>query len=50
MSTEPLHLVRLKMKPNKKHICLLFCFHKKKSVADAHRIIVIICKTYKCSH
>jgi len=33
------------MEPNKEHIrdYLLFCFHQKKSVADAHRII---CETY----
>jgi len=36
-----LHLVRLKMESDKEHIryCLLFCFHQKKSAADAHRII-----------
>jgi len=33
------------MEPDKEHIrhCLLFCFHQKKSAADAHRII---CETY----
>jgi len=36
-----LHLVRLKMELDKEHIryCLLFCFHQKKSAADAHKII-----------
>jgi len=40
-----LHLVRLKMEQNKEHIryCLLFCFHQKKSAADAHKII---CEMY----
>jgi len=43
-----LHLVRLKMKPNKQYIryYLLFSFHQKKSVANAHSF----CETYdeKC--
>jgi len=40
-----LHLIRLKMEQIKKHIrhCLLFCFHQKKSAADAYGII---CETY----
>jgi len=39
------YLVWLKMEPNKEHIrdYLLFCFHQKKSAADAHRII---CEMY----
>jgi len=40
-----LHLVRLKMKSDKEHIChcFLFCFDQKKNATDPHRII---CETY----
>jgi len=33
------------MEPNKKHIRFLFCFHQKKSAADAHRIVRRMVKT-----
>jgi len=38
-------MISMIMEPDKEHIrhYLLFCFHQKKSAADAHRII---CETY----
>jgi len=37
-----LHLIQLKMKPDKEHIhnCLLFCHHQKKSAADHTELFV----------